>query len=179
MLTTILIAVAVVLAAFLVFVALRPAEYTVTRSARMAAPPSIIFALVNDLRRFNDYSPWAHIDADTKYTYDGPPAGPGASISWVGNNKVGAGRMSIIASEPNERIEFKLEFFKPMAGVASSDWTFKAEGPSTLVTWSMSGKNSFIAKAMCLFMNMDKMLGGQFEQGLGRLRTLVEAETKG
>lgn len=178
MITYILIALAVLVAAFVVVAALQPATYKVTRSLSMSAPPSVIFGVVNDLRRFNDYSPWAGIDPGTRYTYGGPPAGPGAFIEWAGNKKVGSGRMSLIASQPNARISFKLEFFTPMASVAECEWTFRVEGTTTQVAWSISGHNNFVAKALCLFMNMDKMLGPQFEQGLAKLRTLVETETR-
>ncbi len=86
--------------------------------------------------------------------------------------------MTIMESRLNEFIKFKLEFFKPMAGVCDSDFSFKPQGNQTEVTWSMSGKNNFIAKAMCLFMNMDKMIGGQFEQGFVTLKSVVASAKK-
>jgi len=86
--------------------------------------------------------------------------------------------MTITESRPNELIRFNLEFFKPMAGTSTAEFSFKPEGNQTTVTWSMSGKNNFIAKAMCLFMSMDKMVGGQFEKGLAQIKTIAEAAPK-
>jgi hypothetical protein len=86
--------------------------------------------------------------------------------------------MTITESSPNELIRFNLEFFKPMAGTSTAEFTFKPEGNQTTVTWSMTGKNNFIAKAVCLFMSMEKMLGGQFEQGLAQMKSVAEAATR-
>jgi hypothetical protein len=113
------------------------------------------------------------MDPNAKSTYAGPIAGPGSSMEWDGNNKVGAGRMTIMESHPNERIEIKLEFFKPFKATNTAEFTFKPEGSQTSVTWTMSGKNNFMGKAMHLIINCDKMVGGQFEQGLANLNSVT------
>jgi hypothetical protein len=113
-----------------------------------------------------------------KNTYEGPAAGVGAISKWVGNKKVGEGQMTISESRPNEAIGMKLEFIKPFASKADVQFSFKQEAHQTSVTWSMSGQNNFMAKAFCLFMNMDKMIGGDFERGLGNLKALVENQSK-
>ena len=112
-----------------------------------------------------------------KRSFEGPSAGPGAVYAWEGNRDVGAGRMTLIESRPGERILIKLEFFKPMSGLCPTEFTFKTEGDRTAVTWTMSGQNNFLSKVMCLFMNMDKMVGGQFETGLAQLKALSETES--
>jgi hypothetical protein len=178
MLKKILIAVAVVIALFLVVVALQPGEFRVTRSATMAAPPDAVFPQVNELRKWAAWNPWEKLDPAMKLTYEGPASGVGAAYAWVGNKDVGEGRMTITESRLNESVQFKLEFFKPMAGLCAAEFTFKPQGNQTVVTWTMTGKNNFIAKAMCLFMNMDKMIGDQFEKGLAQMKTIVEAEVK-
>jgi hypothetical protein len=178
MLINILIGLAVIVVVFLVIVALQPADYRVTRSAQLTAPSEAIFSQVNDLKKWGAWSPWAKIDPDAKYTFEGPAAGKGAAMGWVGNSKVGEGRMTITDSRPNEMVQFQIEFFKPMAGVSIAEFAFKPQGNQTEVTWTMTGKNNFIAKAMCLFMNMDKMIGGQFEQGFANLKSLVEVAAK-
>jgi len=109
--------------------------------------------------------PVGKIDPNMKLTYAGPASGVGASYAWVGNKEVGEGRATITESRANELVRLKLEFFKPMAGVSTAEFTFKPQGNQTQVTWDMTGKNNFIAKAFCMFMNMDKMIGGQFERG--------------
>jgi hypothetical protein len=110
-----------------------------------------------------------------KRTFDGPPAGVNATYAWAGNDKVGEGRMTITESKPNEVVRLKLEFFKPMAGTSDVAFTFKEDGGKTAVTWAMSGQNNFVGKAFCLFMNMDKMLGAEFDKGLAALKKESEA----
>jgi hypothetical protein len=113
-----------------------------------------------------------------KTTFEGPQSGTGASYAWVGNSKVGEGKMSITESKANELVRLKLEFVKPFASTATSEFTFKPEGDKTSVSWSMSGEKNFISKAFCLFMNMDKMLGGEFETGLANLKSAVQVAAK-
>lgn len=178
MLKKILIVVAVIIVVFLVIVALQPSDFHVARSVAIAAPPEAVFPQVNELKKWEAWSPWMKIDPAMKQTYEGPAAGNGAVMSWTGNSQVGEGRMTLTESRTNELARFKLEFFKPMAGVCTADFTFKPEGNQTTVTWSMDGKNNFVAKAMCLFMSMDKMVGGQFEKGLASMKTIVEGAKK-
>ena len=178
MLKKFLIGIAVVIIGFLVVVALQPADYRVARSITMSASPAVVFPHVNELKKWAAWNPWEKLDPNMKMTYAGPEAGVGASYSWVGNSDVGEGKMTITGSKPNESIQFKLEFFKPMAGVSDTEFTFKPQGNQTEVTWSMTGKNNFIGKAMCLFMNMDKMIGGQFEKGLADLKSIAETPAK-
>lgn len=178
MLTKILLGLAAVLAVFLIVVALQPSEFSVSRSATIAAAPAAIFPHVNEPRKWEAWNPWGKLDRAMKLTYDGPPAGVGAAYAWAGNNDVGEGRMTVTESQANERIRFRLEFFKPMAGVCDTVFTFQPDSNGTAVTWTMSGKNNFLAKVMCLFMSMDKMIGGQFEQGLATLKTVAESPAR-
>jgi hypothetical protein len=113
-----------------------------------------------------------------KQTYEGAPAGTGAVYTWAGNNQGGVGRMTITDSRPSDLIRIKLEFFKPFAATNQSEFTFRPEGDQTAVTWSMTGNNNFMAKAVHLFMNMDKMVGGQFEKGLAQMKSAAEATAK-
>ena len=175
MITYILIGLAAVVVLFVIIVASRPSAFRVVRSASVSAPAPVVFAQVNELRKWEAWSPWAKMDPNAKYTFEGPPAGDGASMAWAGNNKVGEGRMTIIESRPNDLVRFKLEFYKPMAGVCTADFTFKPEGNQTAVTWSMEGRNNFMAKAFGLFVNCDTMVGGQFEQGLASMKSIAEA----
>jgi len=178
MIKKILVVLVLILVVFVVIVAMQPAAYRITRTATMSAPPADVFAQVNDLHKFQDWSPWAKLDPALKQTYDGAPAGTGAIYSWEGNKKVGAGRMTITDSRTNDLVSMKLEFLKPFASTATTEFAFKPEGNQTAVTWSMFGENNFIAKAFCLFMNMDKMVGGDFERGLAQLKSLVESGSK-
>jgi len=178
MLKIILISIAVIIVVFVVVVSLRPADFKVTRSAAIGAPPEVVFPLVNELRKWEGWSPWAKLDPNAKSTFEGPAAGVGASMAWAGNMQVGEGRMTITESRPNEFVCFRLEFIKPMAGTNTAEFTFKPEGKQTTVTWSMEGKNNFMAKAFGLFVNCDKMVGGQFEKGLESMKSLAESPAK-
>ena len=117
------------------------------------------------------------MDPQAKNTFEGPPSGPGAIFTWSGNKNVGEGRMTLMESRPGELVGIKLEFVRPFAGVSTAEFKFKTEGNQTVVTWSTIGQKNFIVKAMCLFMDMDKMIGAQFEKGLADLKALSEAAT--
>ena len=174
----ILIGLAVVIVVFVIVVATRPSDYRVSRSATIAAAPSAVFPHVNELKKWEPWNPWGKIDPNMKLTYAGPASGVGASYAWVGNREVGEGRATITEIRVNELVQLKLEFFKPMAGVSTAEFSFKPQGGQTEVIWAMTGKNNFIAKAFCMFMNMDKMIGGQFEKGLADLKSVAEAAAR-
>lgn len=163
---------------FLIVVAFQPSTFLVECSLAIAASPAELFPRLNDLRQAQTWSPWTKLDPAAKYTFDGPVAGVGASNSWVGNSDIGAGRQTIVASQPNELVRIKLEFFKPMPGVSIAEFRLTPAGNLTKVSWSMSGENNFLAKAVCLFMNMDKMIGDPFEEGLANLKKQAETSAK-
>jgi hypothetical protein len=168
----------VVIAVFCVVVAMQPADFKITRSATMNASPDKIFEQVNDFHKWDAWSPWAKIDPAMKTTYSGPPSGTGAAYAWVGNDQVGEGNMAITASHPNEHIAIDLEFIRPFAAKNITEFTLKPEGDKTSVTWTMTGKNNFVAKAFNLVMNMDKLVGADFEKGLAQMKAITEAAPK-
>lgn len=178
MLKKIAIVFALLMIIFVIIVAVQPAEYRVARSATIAAPQPAVFEQVNDLHKWEAWSPWAKLDPAMKQTYEGPPAGTGATYHWSGNSKVGEGRMTITESQPSDLIRIKLDFIKPFASTADTDFSFKPEANQTAVTWSMAGKKNFMSKAFGLFVNMDKMIGADFEKGLAQLKSLVETAAK-
>src|ERR1039457_3243286 len=178
MIAKILIGLAVIVVVFIIIVATRPADFRVTRTATISAPGAVVFAQVNDLHKWVAWNPWEKLDPACKMTYEGPPAGTGAGYTWAGNNKVGEGHMTITESRPNELIRFDLEFLKPFKTSNITEFTFKSDGNQTSVSWSMSGKKNFMFKAMGLFMDTDKMVGGDFERGLADLKSVAEAASK-
>lgn len=178
MLKFILIGLAVIIVVVAVVVAMQPDDFRVTRSTTVSAPAAVVFAQVNDLQKWEAWNPWQKKDPAMKLTFSGPPAGPGASYSWAGNNEVGEGRLTITESRPGELVRLKLEFMKPFAATNTAEFTFKPEGERTNVTWAMQGNNNFFAKALHLVMNMDKMVGGEFEKGLVDMKAAVEAAPK-
>ena len=175
MLDIILILTAIAVIIFIIVAARQPSDFRVTRTATISAPASAVFDQVNDLQKWEAWSPWAKLDPDARNSFEGPASGPGAIIRWAGNNKVGQGSMTIMESRPDEFISFKLEFLKPFAATNTAEFTFNSENDQTTVTWTMYGKSNFKSKAIGLIMNCDKMVGGQFEKGLATLKSVLEA----
>ena len=173
-----LVVVAAIFVVLVVVVALQPAQYRISRTATMKAPAAAVYAQVNDLHNWNAWSPWEQIDPAMRRDYQGAPAGVGAVYTWAGNHEVGEGRMTIIESRPSELIRIRLDFFKPMAAVSVAEFRFEPSGQDTVVTWSMSGEKTFLAKAIHLVLNMNAMIGGNFDKGLAQLRSTVEAGSK-
>ncbi len=152
----------------------QPETVRVTRTIITHVQPFAVFSVVSDLQRWNDWSPWAKLDPNAKYAFEGPAAGVGAVFKWSGNKNVGEGKMTITETQSPNLVRIKLEFLRPFKAVNDVEFSFRPETSGTLVSWSMYGKNTFISKAMNLVMNCDKMVGGQFEQGLTALRDIVE-----
>jgi hypothetical protein len=170
-----------VVAAVLCLVAVvmsRPSTFRVERSLVMAAPAELPFGLVNTFQQWHYWSPWDAMDPKMQKTFDGPIAGPGASYSWSGNDQVGKGKMTILDAKLYERIDLKLEFTEPWQATNATVFKFEPVAEGTKVTWSMEGNNTFMGKAFSLFMDMDGMIGKDFEKGLASMKGLVEPEAK-
>ncbi|MGE3315915.1 MAG: SRPBCC family protein [Planctomycetaceae bacterium] len=173
----ILIAVGVLLAAFLLTAALKSPDFRVSRTLTIDAPASAIFPHVNDLHRWEAWSPYDKRDPSMKRIYEGAESGVGAKYTWDGNSQVGEGMSTIIESRPNELVKIDLEFRRPFAGTSVAQFQFEpASEQKTAVTWSLEGKHTFFPRAMGLIMSMDKMIGGDFEVGLNSLKSVVETK---
>ena len=173
MIMKLLTGLAAVIVLFLIVVAMRPADFRVERTATIAATPAALFEQVNDHHRFTVWNPFMKLDPNVKNTYSGPDAGVGAVCAWEGNSDIGAGSATIVESKPGELVRQRMDWKRPMEGTSTVDFTFKLQGDKTVVTWAMYGKNGFMGKAVSLFMDMDKMCGPQFEQGLAALGKVV------
>lgn len=174
MFINILLVLLAIIVILVIFIALRSNDFRVTRKVTIAAPPAAVFPHVNDLHKWAAWSPWEKFDPAMNKSYNGPPAGVGSAYSWSGNNKIGEGSMIITESRPSELIRIKLEFVRPFKGSNDVDFTFVPQGNQTAVTWNMVGKLNFFTKAFHLFVNMDKMIGGQFAEGLANLKRVSE-----
>jgi hypothetical protein len=162
--------------AFIAYVSLQPDTFKIARSAIIDAPPERIYPLINDLHNWAEWSPWARLDPQQVVTFEGSPLGAGAIMNWKGNKKVGVGKMKIVESSQNERVRLKLAFVKPLRALHEVQFDLKPIGDTrTEIVWAMSGKNEFVAKTIHAFMNMDRMIGGEFERGLASLKALAEA----
>lgn len=174
MLRMIVTGIALLVAALLVAILMQPDEFRIQRSALVAAPPAVPFAAVNDLQQWRQWSPWENRDPDMQRQYSGPQAGEGATYRWSGDDSIGEGSMTITGSKPGEQIDIELEFVRPMAATNQVRFVFTPEGENTRVNWSMNGDNSFMGKAISLVMDMDEMVGNDFEAGLAKLKELSE-----
>jgi hypothetical protein len=173
---TVLIVVVLIVAAFLVLLAFRPNTFRVQRTVVIAAPADRIYPYIADFHAdgWGQWSPWEGIDPNLKRTFSGAESGLGAVYNWDGDNKVGSGRMEIVRAEPS-RIDIKLDFYKPMKNSTTAQFTIDPDGAAQRVTWAMSGPVPYMARAFHLIFNMDKMIGGQFDQGLQKLKARAEA----
>jgi hypothetical protein len=176
MLKRALIGLAVLLAVLVAVIATRPSEFQVSRSTTIAAPAPAVFALVDDFRRWGAWSPYEKLDPAMTKTYAGAARGMGAIYTWSGNAEAGEGRATIVESRPNELVRIQLDFVRPMVATSFAEFWFRADGDRTRVTWSLAGTNGFVAKAIHLVLDMDKLVGGQFEQGLSDLKKAVETK---
>lgn len=177
MIKKILLLLAAGLAIFLVYVAALPASYSVSRSTTIAATPEAIFEHVNNLHKWDDWSPWAKRDPNAKMTFEGPESGKGALFKWDGNSDVGKGQMKIQKSVPPKMIEIRLDFEDPFPGTSYASFQFEPKGVNaTQVTWTLAGDQDYFERLICtlLGMNMDKMIGKDYETGLANLKRVVE-----
>ena len=157
-----------------VLAARKPDAFRVQRATTIQALPEKVFPLVNDFRAWESWSPWDKIDPNLKRTYTGPASGTGTVYEWLGNKRVGQGRMEIKEAVAPHRITIQLDFLKPFAAHHVAEFTMTPEAGGTTVTWTMDGRQPFLLKVITLFMSMDKMVGKDFERGLANLKALAE-----
>ena len=174
MLKLVLIVIAVVIAAILVFAATRPDTFRVERSVSIKVPPEKIYALMNDFHQFGAWSPWEQLDQQMQRSYRGAISGKGAVYSWQGNMEVGAGRMEIMDAVAPSKVLIKLDFLQPFEAHNTTQYTLRAQGDATTVSWAMFGPTPYIAKVMGIFASMDSMVGKDFEKGLTKLKAEAE-----
>lgn len=171
----ILIVLFVIIGAILGYATTKPNEFRIERSLAINASADKIFPYINDLREWEKWSPYEKLDPEMKHTYSGAEKGKGAIYEWDGNNSVGSGRMEIVTVAAPRQIDIKIGFKKPMEASNMAAFTLHGNNQSTTVTWAMEGKNNYFSKVMCVFINMDKLVGKDFESGLQNLKIVVES----
>lgn len=174
MIKTVLLVLVAAIALLLVYASTRPDTFAVERSTTIAAPADKLFPLINDMRAFNTWNPYARKDPAMKTEYSGPAAGPGAVFDFQGNKDVGKGRISITGAAAPSSVTMQLDMWEPFEGHNTVNFTLVPEGAGTKVTWAMHGPSAYITKLMGLFFNMDQMIGKDFEAGLDNLKQLAE-----
>jgi uncharacterized protein YndB with AHSA1/START domain len=167
-------AVAAVAVGVMLFASTRPDTFRVERSILIAAPAERIFPLIDDFRQWAAWSPYERLDPAMKRNYSGAASGRGAAYAWEGSGKVGAGRMEIAQSTPPSKVSMRLDFAKPFEAHNIADFTLEPQGGTTRVTWAMQGPSPFLSKVMQVFLDMDTMIGKDFEDGLANLKAVSE-----
>jgi uncharacterized protein YndB with AHSA1/START domain len=166
---------AIAIAVVLILAATKPDTFIVQRAATMKAPPQTIFALINDFHQWGTWSPWEHKDPAMRRTYSGTESGKGAVYAWDGNRNVGSGRMEILEASAPSKIVIKLDFLSPFEAHNTAEFTMLPQGGATNLTWRMYGPAPFMARIMHVFINMDRMVGKDFETGLSNLKQAAES----
>jgi uncharacterized protein YndB with AHSA1/START domain len=165
---------AIAIAIVLILAASKPNTFSVQRAIAIKAPPERIFPLINDFHQWASWSPYENKDPAMKRSFSGAASGKGAVYGWEGNNNVGSGRMEILDTATPSKIVIKLDFFKPFEGHNTAEFTMLPQGSATSVTWLMHGPAKFIHRLMQVFMNLDTMIGKDFEVGLVNLKNINE-----
>jgi uncharacterized protein YndB with AHSA1/START domain len=165
----------VALAALLLFATTRPDTFRVQRSTSIKAPPEKVFALINDMRAFNTWNPFNKKDPSMRGTYRGPQSGPGAGFDFEGDQNVGKGSLEIVGAKPSREVTMTLHMREPFEGRNNIDFALVPRGADTTeVTWAMHGPSPYVSKLIGIFLNVDKMIGGDFDAGLTDLKALAE-----
>jgi hypothetical protein len=170
---TIALAILLIVAAILIYAATKPDTFRIERSISIRATPERIVPLIDNMHNFGLWSPYEKMDPTMQRTFSGAPSGKGAVYAWDGNSKIGQGRMEVIDSNPS-KVSIKLDFFKPFEAHNTAEFMLAPGADGTVVTWAMVGPSPYFSKLMTTFFSMDRMVGGQFEEGLVNLKILAE-----
>jgi hypothetical protein len=162
-----------IVAAVAIYAAAKPDDFRVQRSIAVKAPPDKILAQVGDFHGWVAWSPYEKKDPAMKRSFSGAASGKGAVYEWDGDKNVGQGRMEILETTP-QKVVIKLDFLKPFEGHNTAEFSAVPHGDNTAVTWAMYGPNPFMAKVMQTFIDMDRMIGSDFEAGLQSLKAVAE-----
>ena len=165
---------AIVIAAILVLAAMKPDKLRVQRAINIKAAAETIFPLISDFHQWRAWSPYEEKDPAMKRTYGGADRGKGATYAWDGDRNVGSGRMEILEAAAPSRVVIKLDFFTPFEGHNTAEFTMLPQGDGTHVTWLMHGPANFMSRLIQVFINLDNMIGRDFEAGLANLKTITE-----
>lgn len=171
---SVLLVVAGAVAVVLTLAATRPDSFRIERAVAIKAPPERIYPHISELRRWTAWSPYEKKDPAMKRTFSGAASGPGAAYAWQGNGDVGAGRMEITEARAPSVVRIRLDFQEPMEARNVVEFTLRPRAEDTVVRWSMRGPQTFVGKVAGLFIDIDDMVGRDFEAGLASLKALAE-----
>lgn len=180
MIKKILIGLGALLAVFVIIAAMKPEDYLIKRDVTINAKPEVIYPYLVSAKNADSWMPWKEVDSQVQMTYSGPVEGVGSVSSWESSGDMGTGKAEVVGAILNQSVKTKITYTKPMEMSQDSEFALTPHGESTLMTWTVSGKQPFFARLVCtlMLMNMDKYVGGMFERGLAKLKTMVETQIK-
>lgn len=176
MLKKILLGIALVIAGFLIYVSTLPSQMHVVREIIVNASPAVIFPHINNSKMADDWMPWKDSDPGVVITYSGPEAGVGSKSNWNSSGQMGTGEALVVESIPNQTVKTQLTYTKPFQMSQLAEITLSPAAGGTKISWSVSGTSGYFFKLMGVFMDCDKMIDGEFEKGLAKLKARVEAK---
>ena len=166
----------VVIFCFLAYAYFQPSEMYISREILIQAKPELIFPHINNSKRANDWMPWAESDPKLQMTYSGPEEGVGSTSSWSSEGSMGTGKAVIVESIPSQKVKTELIYTNPMSMTQMAEISLSPSTEGTLVKWSVSSKNSFVSRLFGMFINVEKMVGEEFEKGLKKLKAVLETK---
>jgi len=175
-LKTILIILGVLLALVIILGLTGSDTYRYERSVTIAAPADAVYEHVASLGAMDKWSPWNDLDPNVKKSIEGTDGAVGAVAKWEGNDDIGKGEQRLDTLVPGKLVRTHLTFLEPWQQECGAGIDLAQAGDSTKVTWFMVGENNFMGKVMGVFMDMDAMIGKDFEKGLGRLKSIAEED---
>ena len=158
----------------LIYAAMMPSDFSITRELKIKASAETLFPYINKSKMSNEWMPWKKSDPDAEMVYSGPAEGVGAKTSWDSKGRMGKGQALVVESVPQVSVKTELTYTRPMEMSQIAEISLHPDTEGTTVRWTVTGQNSFIGRVFCIFMNMDKMVGSQFEEGLAKLKQITE-----
>ncbi len=174
MLKSIALIVVLAVAALALYATTRPDTFAVQRSTLIQAKADKLFPLINDLHQYNTWNPYAKKDPAMRIDYRGPASGPGAAFDFSGNKDAGKGSVEVTGGQAPTRVDMVLHMIEPFEGRNQITFTLTPQGEATQVTWAMHGPSPYISKLIGIFIDMDHMIGRDFEAGLAQLKAVAE-----
>lgn len=164
------------IAMLFIYAGLQPAEYTISRTIMIQASAEKVFPYLNSMVLAEEWAPWKAEDPQMTMKHPEPTEGLGAKSIWESPGRMGHGSATIVEVQPLQKVGIKLEYTKPMKMEQVSEYILESAEGGVNVTWKVQGTNNIMGRVMCLFMDMDKMVGGMFEKGLAKLKVVAEKQ---
>ncbi len=153
-----------------IYLASLDGSYQVRRSLQINAPVKRVFAAIQDLKTWPEWSPWLLHEPETKVIYSEDCQQEGGFYSWDGK-LVGAGKLTHITIHPDSRIHQQIEFTRPFKSLNQVNWYFANKNGSTLIEWEMMGSLPFLFRFMTK--QVETMISKDYDLGVTLLKVYL------